>query len=139
MPPKSYKVKITANGTDINYNQDTGLAFILGERTYEPVRATMEHLGAEVKWSKEENIVEVIYNGKTVKFLIGEDRYFVNEEENILDAAPFISPADGRVYLPLRFLAETLGFQVKVDMMEDMIHIGLENAQSAENRSEENS
>jgi len=126
MPPKSYKVKITANGTDINYNQDTGLPFILGERTYVPVRFTAEQLGAEVKWDNTENSIEIRYNGKTVKFLVGQEHYLVNDQDNTLDAAPFISPVDGKMYLPLRYLAEGLGFEVKVETMNEIIHVAVE-------------
>lgn len=129
IPLKSYKVKITVNGTNIDYNQDTGLPFILGERTYVPIRTTAEQLGAKVKWNSTENSVEIRYNNKTVKFFIGQEYYLVNGQENTLDAAPFISPADGRTYLPLRYLAEGIGFQIQADTAEGIVYVAVKNGE----------
>jgi hypothetical protein len=126
MPPKNYRVKITANGKNIEYNQDTGLPFILGGRTYIPIRTTAEQLGAEVKWNSVENSVEINYATKTVKFFIGQEYYFVDGQENTLDASPFISPTDGRIYLPLRYLAEGLGFETNFEVKDDVVEITIE-------------
>lgn len=121
MPSKSYEVRISVNGEEINYNQDTGLPFILGGRTYVPVRKTAEQFGAVVKWNEEENSIEVLLNCSTVKFFIRQDQYFIDGQVDTLDAIPFISPADGRVYVPLRYLVRGLGFDAKVTTAEDTI------------------
>ncbi|MGB9780456.1 VanW family protein [Caldanaerobacter sp.] len=124
--PKNYKVKIFVNDSDITYNQDTGLPFILGERTYVPIRATAEQLGAEVKWDSVENSVEIKYNDKMVKFFIGQEYYLIDTQESTLDATPFISPSDGRIYMPLRYLAEGLGLEIKVELIDDVVQIRME-------------
>lgn len=123
IPPKNYKVKININGTDVIYNQDTGLPFVLGERTYVPLRATAEQFGADVKWNSTENSIEVQYNNKTVKFLIGKEKYLTNGEEKTMDTTPFISQSEGRTYLPLRYLAEGLNFKIDVETTNDVLHI----------------
>ncbi|MDA8337298.1 MAG: stalk domain-containing protein [Peptococcaceae bacterium] len=45
----------------------------------------------------------------TVVFTIGSMTYTVNSQAEQMDVAPFIDPATGRTYVPVRYLAEALG------------------------------
>jgi hypothetical protein len=122
---KSYKVKIAVNNRNFIYNQDTGLPFVIDGRTYVPLRATAEQLGCSVKWNDAERSVEVSSDSIIVKFFIDRENYTVNEKTKILDAVPFIS-LDGRTYLPLRYLAEELGFKINVNSSNEVLNLTLE-------------
>jgi len=64
-------------------------------------------------------IINVKYNPylhkDEIKLQIGSRHVYVNGEEHMLDVAPFIDKAAGRTMVPLRFIAEVLGYEVKWD------------------------
>jgi len=49
----------------------------------------------------------------TAKFVVGQSAYYLGDNQNTMDAAPFIS--DGRVLVPVRYLADALGAQTAWD------------------------
>jgi len=83
---------------------------IVQGRTIVPLRFIADALGATVTWHEAEQRVTVTYETTTVYFYIGSPAVSVNGREVLLDVAPFIM--NGRTLVPLRFLAETFGFEV---------------------------
>lgn len=58
---------------------------------------------------------------KEVRFTIGEKRYSVDGGERLMDASPFI--AEGRTYVPVRYLAEAMGAVVDWDGAEERVSL----------------
>ena len=88
---------------------------IVNSRTMLPARFVTEALGAKVYWDAKERKVTII-NKKDDKntyivIYIGSDKAYVNEKEVELDSTAFI--ANDRMYLPVRFICEELGADVK--------------------------
>ncbi|HHY79744.1 MAG TPA: copper amine oxidase N-terminal domain-containing protein [Thermoanaerobacter sp.] len=83
------------------------------------------HLTINKLWNDAERSVEVSSDSIIVKFFIDRENYTVNEKTKILDAVPFIS-LDGRTYLPLRYLAEELGFKINVNSSNEVLNLTLE-------------
>ena len=88
---------------------------IVNSRTMLPARFVAEALGAKVYWDAKERKVTII-NKKDDKntyivIYIGSDKAYVNEKEVELDSTAFI--ANDRTYLPVRFICEELGADVK--------------------------
>jgi len=85
------------------------------QRTMAPVRFISEALGAEVKWDSTTRQVTVEDSGSRVIVLtLDSSKALVDGTERTMDCAPELLPP-GRVFVPLRFVSETLGAQVDYD------------------------
>ncbi len=85
-------------------------ALIKNERTFVPYRALAEAFGAKVEWNEKDRTVTTQMDGKTVVMTIDKKEYKVNDKEMTMDVAPYIS--GDRTLVPVRFVAEALGFKV---------------------------
>lgn len=79
-------------------------------RTFVPLRVIAEAFGAEVGYDEKTKEVTVKNEGKTLKLVQDDKKLMINDKEKVMDVAPFISNA--RVMVPVRFVAEELGFKV---------------------------
>jgi inhibitor of cysteine peptidase len=79
-------------------------------RTLVPLRGVFEKLGATVDWNKETS--QAIVKNKTIEVLIepNNQAVLVNGQVQFLDTTSRIQ--DGRILVPIRFVAETLGYKV---------------------------
>ena len=78
-------------------------------RTMVPVRVLGETFGGTVTY--ENNVITIENGDTTVVMTIGEETYTVNDEEKTMNTAPVIRDND-RAYVPVRFMAEALGYTV---------------------------
>ena len=79
-------------------------------RTMVPFRVLGEAFGAEVDWNQEAQSVTYTVGDTEIVMTIGETTYTLNGEEQTMDTAPVLS--GDRTYVPVRFVAEDLGFEV---------------------------
>ena len=81
-------------------------------RTMVPIRALMEAFDAEVVWDEANpDVVTVNYDGGTqIVMNVDDETYTINGEEGTMDTVPVNN--NGRVYVPVRFVAEGIGFTV---------------------------
>ena len=81
-------------------------------RTMVPIRALMEAFDAEVIWDEANpDVVTINYDADTqIVMNVGETSYTINGEEGEMDTVPVNN--NGRVYVPVRFVAEGIGFNV---------------------------
>lgn len=125
-------VKVDLNGKYIEFNKDTGIPYIdENQRTMVPLRLTMEKMGCQILWNQENKTVVVTgrhltnqaaangqytdgteQNAKEIKVTVpvGEKWIAINEEKIPMDTEAVIR--DGRVYLPIRKVAEAFGGNV---------------------------
>lgn len=77
-----------------------------------PIRALMEAFDAEVVWDEANpDVVTINYDADTqIVMNVGETGYTINGEEGDMDTVPVNN--NGRVYVPIRFVAEGIGFNV---------------------------
>jgi len=80
-------------------------------RTLVPVRVIFEQFDAKVYWNDTLKQVTVASESKTVILTINSNTAVVNSRRHVLDTAPVIK--DGRTLVPVRFISETLGYEVK--------------------------
>lgn len=90
-------------------------------RTVIPVRAITRGFGAELNWDPEAQQVTVYKNDTTINLTIDSNVALVDGEEVLLDSKAEIM--SNRTYVPLRFIMETLGLNVKWDDETDTIEI----------------
>ena len=86
---------------------------IIEGRTFVPVRAVTEAIGANVDWDSATRIVTIERGETIITMTIDSLNAVVNGSAVQLDVAPVI--IDGRTMLPIRFIAESFGLEVDWD------------------------
>ncbi len=92
-------------------------------RTMVPLRFISEAFGAKVEWDGATKTVTITWGSKTIKLTIGVYTAKVDGKDVKLDVAPIIK--DGRTFVPIRFISEAFGADVKWDANEKKITITL--------------
>jgi Copper amine oxidase N-terminal domain len=107
-PVAAQAVSVTVNGQAMYLNpgpiEKAGRVFV-------PLRGIFEKLGAAVVYSQ--GTINATKGSTTVSLTIGSAQATVNGQTQTLDVAPFIVGAT--TYVPLRFVAQSLGAQVGYD------------------------
>ena len=101
--------------------QSDAKPFIRNNRTMVPIRAIVENIGGEISWNGKEQIVTIIYEDKEVSIYINDGIAVLKGEQINLENPPEI--IDGRTYLPLRFVLESLDLEVNWDGDTKIIQI----------------
>lgn len=104
-------------------------------RTILPMRALFEYLGAEVGWDNDTNTATGKLGNDTVKFTIDKNIYVKNGEKLETDVSPML--IDGRTYLPIRAVAEALGYGVEWDNDTRTVYINMESPEEYEEQKEQ--
>ncbi|HEV3091869.1 MAG TPA: copper amine oxidase N-terminal domain-containing protein [Candidatus Cybelea sp.] len=90
-------------------------------RVFVPLRGIFERLGASVVYSA--GTINATKGGTTVSLRIGSTQATVSGQAQTLDVAPFIVGAT--TYVPLRFVAQSLGAQVGYDAATHVVSVEL--------------
>ena len=101
------KLSVFLNGEKIVFDQQP---VIQNGRTLVPIRAVVEKMGGSVEWNELTRTTVLKFGANTVKLTIESTAAYLNEQENTLDVAPQI--INGRTLIPIRFVAESFGFDV---------------------------
>ena len=105
-----YPVKVKVKGNEVDFDV---YPRIVDGRTLVPVRAIFEKIGAKVSWDEKEQIVKITRGSTEVVLRIGSKAAFVDDKKVELDVPASI--IKGRTLVPVRFIAEGLGFKVGWD------------------------
>lgn len=95
--------------------------YIKEGRTFVPIREITEELGAKVDWNSKNNSVNISLNDKNIKLQIGSSVVFVDNKKKTLDKnqvpdlTTYKNPKGSKTMVPLRFISETLGYDVDWD------------------------
>jgi outer membrane protein assembly factor BamB len=107
--------------------------YLFEKRTFVPVRKLVESLpilkylkNAELRWDDREQKVTILVGEKTIEVWIQQPNAKINGNEVQIDPynsniAPQIQ--EGRTFLPLRFIAENLGYTVEWVASTQTIHL----------------
>ncbi len=112
------KIGVSINGKEISF--DVSPVIIEG-RTLVPLRAIFEALEVNVWWDDSTKTVMATTEGKIIILQIDNNIAFVNSEKLELEVSAKL--IEGRTLVPVRFIAETLGAEVKWDETERMVSI----------------
>ncbi|MHB1001075.1 MAG: copper amine oxidase N-terminal domain-containing protein [Armatimonadota bacterium] len=104
-------VNVTVNGTQVQF-RGVG-AQVIGGRVLVPLRGVLEQMGAFVGWDAPSRTVIVQRGDRDVQLPIGSETAKVNGQTIKLDVPALI--ISGTTMVPLRFVGETLGADVKWD------------------------
>ncbi len=111
------KLFIIKDGEKVRVDQKMtdGLRVVNG-RTCVGVRDLVNAIeGAQVEWDGTNHIVDITYNGKTISYPVGKPLMWTDGKAVTIDVPAQIDPAISKTFLPIRNIAETLGFKVDWD------------------------
>ncbi len=116
-PATGVELKMTLGKTDYTVNGEKKTMdvapIIRNSRTMLPVRYVAEALGAEIGWGGATSTATLKTADTEIKITVGASEALVNGQAVKLDSPAFIE--NSRTYMPVRFVAETLGASVAWD------------------------
>ena len=130
---ESNDIRVVLNGKEVNFEAKP---LLINDRTMIPLRSVFEEIGGQVEWleipsSKIENNQLISYKrqsvfvtacGHRIRLDIGSKVATVDFDENVqIDAPPVL--INSRTYIPLRFIAESIGADVKWDRASSTVTI----------------
>lgn len=111
-------LQFTMNSTDADILEDKVTTQVIetapytkNDRTMVPVRLINEQFGATVGWDEDTKTVTITKGADVINLILNNDVAVVNGEAVTLDAAP--EQVNNRTMVPVRFVSETLGYNVK--------------------------
>ncbi|AGB18615.1 copper amine oxidase N-terminal domain-containing protein [Thermoanaerobacterium thermosaccharolyticum] len=118
--------KVRAKGKEIKFDIPP---VIKSGTTLIPVRAVVESLGANVNWDAASNTVTITKGDKTIVFDLNNSKVYVNGTE-VTISMPAMEISN-RTFVPLRFIAESLGVKINYDNNTGNIDIEDDNTQNS--------
>lgn len=107
------QVVIKLNGREIAFADAKPYMDEVAGRVLVPVRFVAESLGALVEWDEVNKIVDIVKEKTNIRLILGEKRFVLNGKSKLMDTAAFMK--DGRTFVPLRFISESLGIDTAWD------------------------
>jgi hypothetical protein len=101
-------IQVEVNGRPLSFRVPPTL---VGGRTMVPLRGVFESLGAQVNWDANTRKITATKDATDVQLSIGDPRATVNGRTVLLDVPAMI--LNGSTMVPLRFVSEALGADVK--------------------------
>lgn len=116
--PQQPPIKVYLNDTLLDFDVPP---IIENGRTLVPLRTIFEEMGMEVGWDSETSSITATGKGNSISMRVNETSAYVNGEPLNMDVAPKV--VDGRTLIPVRFIAESLGADVKWDGENRIVYI----------------
>ncbi|MEN8904986.1 MAG: stalk domain-containing protein [Clostridiales bacterium] len=101
---KNYTSKKLSNKLDVSPEINNNITMI-------PFRAFLTEFGYKIEWDDKTKSIIASDGKNTIKLSINSDTAYVNNKTQKLDSKPYIK--NGRTLIPLRFVAEASGAEVK--------------------------
>ncbi len=113
---------MTINGLEVEIDPKADTSpVIINNHTLLPVRSLIENVGGSVNSNPFQREVIIVLEQNTIRLKIDSRTAYINNKEKTLDTTPTI--INGRTMLPIRFIAENLGFNVEWNNTEQLITI----------------
>ena len=109
---------IKIDGNTVSIPAEMGSVTIKEDRTFVPVRFVMEHFDYEVAWnSTDESVLGRNVAGDIFVMQVNNPLLIFKGADNSsktinMDVVPYLNNVENRTYIPIRFLAEVLGYEV---------------------------
>ncbi|HUW14001.1 MAG TPA: copper amine oxidase N-terminal domain-containing protein [Anaerolineae bacterium] len=116
--PGMAAIQVELNGRPLQFDVPPTL---VSGRTMVPLRGIFESMGAQVNWDANTRTIAATKGATDVQLSIGDPRATVNGRTVLLDAPAMI--LNGSTMVPLRFVSEALGADVKWFEATQMVSI----------------
>jgi len=107
-------INVKLNGAFLTF-EDASPALVDG-RTMLPFRAILEAMGADVSYDSENRMATAVKGERTLCLTLDSTEMQMEEagETHVIemDVAPYLEEKTGRIYVPVRFLADALDYNV---------------------------
>ncbi|HWI51028.1 MAG TPA: copper amine oxidase N-terminal domain-containing protein [Symbiobacteriaceae bacterium] len=103
-------IRVHLDGSELTFDADP---FVENDRTLVPVRALSEALGFAVGWDEVEQRITLTRGETEIILWVDSTKVMVNGKESKLEVP--VRKVGNRTFIPLRFVAETLGTYVTWD------------------------
>ena len=114
--------EIIINGEKATIAEGMGSIVEKNNRTFVPIRFLLEYFGFQVNWENDsQSVMGRNEAGESFFMQVGNERLFYfdangNKKDLApMDVTPFLNYQEGRTYVPLRFIAEAMGYTVGWD------------------------
>lgn len=114
-------ITVKVNGQAIQL--DDNKPFMENGRIFVPIRFVGEALRANVNWDQDTQTVLINQTGVNISIPIGSTKVKINDQFKTLDAPARMVGVGTRVMVPLRFVSEVLGAEVKWNDAEQTVEI----------------
>ncbi len=116
------EMKIILNGEELSLDYDTtGVTKVYNGRTLVPYRALLETLGYKVTWDVHKASIKAEKDGSNIQMALNDKVITFNGVKKETDVPPVL--LSGRQYVPIRFIAEELGYEVIWNEKENAVEI----------------
>ena len=101
------------------------------DRTFVPIRFVMENLGCQVIYDDASKSALMTQGETLYIFQVDNSRLFILEKDTGLsksiemDTSVYLNAEEGRMYIPIRFLAEAIGYVVGWDDASKTVTLNL--------------
>ncbi len=117
-------IKVQYNGENIAYS---GTARIVDGRVVVPFREILESMGADVTYDSATKTIQVKTADREISFTAGGTDITITKNgvktTEKMDVAPFIDKGQGITFVPVRFIAKSMGYCVGWDADEKTVVI----------------
>ena len=122
---------MTVNGENKDIDTDGTAPVIVNERTLIPIRTVIETMGGTVSWEHSTQTATLNYGDDEIRLIINSATAYLNDTPTTLDTAP--TTINERTMLPIRFIAESFGFNVDWNEGQRTITISKQSQDETEN------
>ena len=112
-------IGVTVDGRPVRFEGQQPI--MVNNSVLVPLRGVFEDMGAQVLWNQERQQVTAIKDDKRIRLMIGEHMANVDGRSVRMNTAPIVR--NGSTLVPLRFLSEALGAQVRWNPNNEMVMI----------------
>jgi len=110
-------IKVQYNGKYIVFSD--AKPQVINQRTMVPFRQIFETMGADVTYDESTKTVHAVKNGLEISFVIGQTDITIKKDGKTtikkMDVVPYVDYNLNRVFVPVRFMAESMNYSVSWD------------------------
>ncbi|HTQ08912.1 MAG TPA: copper amine oxidase N-terminal domain-containing protein [Fimbriimonadaceae bacterium] len=121
------QIQVRVDGTDVNF--PNAQAQYIDGRVLVPLRGVFQQLGAQVNWDRYTQTITATKGDRRVRLTIGKRTATIDGSPVQVDVPPMIM--QGTTMVPIRFVSEALGAQVRWDDAQQLVSINTMDSQSA--------
>ncbi len=116
---KTSNISVTLNGMNLNFDVEP---YVNNDnRTMVELRSIGENLGATISWNEDSRTVTIEKDNAILELVIDQQEYKLDGESKTMDTSPII--VNGRTMVPIRFVSESFGQNVKWDAVKKVVLI----------------
>lgn len=141
--------EVTINNNLIQFTEEMGFPYFTNtNRTMVPARIISENMGYNVSWDNQTQTVYIKNENKSIELEIGKNTAIVDgktvpidvQDGKPMDTKAILVPVKGssRTYVPLRFVSEAMGAEIKYENKNSVHHIEIIITKNKDPKAEKN-